>query len=72
MARAPIDDLLHRVNNLLGTVELQVAAANAVDTKAAMQTALRLIAESARRTADEVQRFRAGGGGQAITAPAAS
>lgn len=71
MPRAPIDDLLHRVNNLLGTIELQVAAASAVDTKAAMQDALRLIAESAQRTTAEVQRFRAGGGGAAVTGRAA-
>jgi len=60
MRRTPLDDLLHRVNNLLGTIEMQVAAASAADTKAAMQEALRMIAASATRTAAEVQRFRGG------------
>jgi len=60
MRRSPLDDLLHRVNNLLGTIEMQVAAANAADTKAALQEALRMIAASAARTAAEVQRFRGG------------
>ncbi|MGE3173713.1 MAG: hypothetical protein AB7O97_13900 [Planctomycetota bacterium] len=71
MARAPIDDLLHRVNNLLGTIELQAAAAGAAGTQDAHEQALRRIVESAQRTADEVRRFRAGGGG-AITRPAAN
>lgn len=69
MRRTPLDDLLHRVNNLLGTIEMQVAAANAVDTKPALQEALRLIAASAARTAAEVQRFR--GGGSGVENPAA-
>ena len=58
MARAPIDDLLHRINNLLGTIQL------------ACLDALRLIAESAERTREEVQRFR-NGGGPSLTTPAA-
>lgn len=71
MGRAPIDELLHRVNNLLGTIQLQVAAATALDDKKACLEALRLIAESAERTRDEVQRFRAGNG-PSVTTPGAS
>jgi hypothetical protein len=70
MARAPIDDLLHRINNLLGTIQLQVAAANALDDKKACLDALRLIAESAERTREEVERFR-NGGGPSLTTKAA-
>jgi hypothetical protein len=62
MAGAPIDDLLHRVNNLLGTIQVQVAAAAAVATKEASDQALRLIAAAAERTHQEVQRFRRSGG----------
>lgn len=65
MARTPLDDLLHRVNNLLGTIQLQAAVANAAGTADAMRTALRLIAESAERTAGEVARFRGSRGGEA-------
>lgn len=72
MAATPLEDLLHRLNNLLGTIELQAAAAKAVDTKEAMQTALRLIADSAQRTAAEVQRFRASGGERSFTGQAGS
>lgn len=72
MTRTPIDQLLHRVNNLLGTIELQAAAATAVGTKEAMQNALRLVVDSARKTAEEVQRFRAGGGDRSITSPPAA
>lgn len=71
MGRAPIDDLLHRVNNLLGTIQLQVAAARALDDKQSCLEALRLIADSAERTREEVQRFRSGGA-QSLTAPAGS
>jgi hypothetical protein len=71
MARAPIDDLLHRVNNLLGTIQMQVAAARALDDQQACLDALRLIAEAAERTHEEVQRFRAGGT-QSFTAPTGS
>lgn len=59
MGRAPIDDLLHRVNNLLGVIQLQAAAAQAVGTPQACLDALRLIRESADRTQQEVARFRA-------------
>jgi hypothetical protein len=68
---APIDDLLHRVNNLLGTIQVQVAAAAAVGTKDASDKALQLIAAAAERTHEEVQRFRRAGGA-GVTNPAAS
>ena len=68
---APIDDLLHRVNNLLGTIQVQVAAAKAVGTAEALEQALRLIAAAADRTHGEVQRFRRGGSA-GVTDPAAS
>lgn len=71
MGRAPIDDLLHRVNNLLGVIQLQAAAAQAVGTKEACLEALRLVRESADRTQQEVARFRAAGP-NAFTAPAAN
>ena len=58
MPPSPLEDLLHRLNNLLGTIQLQSDAARALDTHAACQEALRLIAESAARTQQEVQRFR--------------
>lgn len=72
MLRTPAEDLLHRVNNLLGTIQMQVAAARAVGTAAAMTDALRLIQEAANRTAEEVQRFRRSGGGAVIPGEAAN
>lgn len=59
MARAALDELLHRINNLLGTIQLQVEVAKAVGTHAACQEALRLIADSAVRTDETVRRVRA-------------
>lgn len=58
MARSPFEDLVHRVNNLLGTIEIQaeVARGNGLPEH---ETALRLIVESARRTQDEVRRLLA-------------
>jgi hypothetical protein len=58
---APIDELLHRVNNLLGTIQTQVEVARETGTFEACRDALRMIAESASRTQAMVQRFRAGG-----------
>lgn len=57
--RTPLDDLLHRVNNLLGTIQLQAEVAKTTATLEAAQKALALIVESAQRTQDEVRRFRA-------------
>ena len=63
MPASPIEDLLHRLNNLLGTIQLQGDVARTLGTHAACQEALRLIAESAARTQQELQRFRRTGGG---------
>jgi len=64
MAGTPFDELVHRVNNLLGTIEVQGEVAKLEGTLPAHQEALRHITESARRTRDEIQRLRAGGGEQ--------
>lgn len=58
--RTPVDDLLHRINNLLGTIQLQCEAARVDGGLQAAQQALRLIEESAARTSKEVQSFRQG------------
>lgn len=64
MAGSPFEDLAHRVNNLLGTIEVQLEVARLDGTLAAHQEALRHIAESAARTRDELRRLRAGGQGE--------
>lgn len=64
MTSSPLEDLLHRVNNLLGTIQLQVEVARTVDTAEAMRAALAAIAESAARTHAEVQRIRGRGAGE--------
>jgi hypothetical protein len=61
MADAAIDDLLHRLNNLLGAIAMQGEVAAAVGTLEAHQQALRIISESAERMHEEVKRFRQGG-----------
>ncbi|MFM1871837.1 MAG: hypothetical protein RL398_1259 [Planctomycetota bacterium] len=65
MGRTPLEDLLHRVNNLLGTIEIQADVAAAIDDLDAYRNAMRLILESARKTAAEVAviRGRATGNG---------
>ncbi len=62
MAGTPFDELVHRVNNLLGTIEVQVEVAGLERSLAAHEAALRHIAESARRTRDEIRRLRAASG----------
>lgn len=62
MAKTPLDDLLHRVNNLLATIQLQAEVARLDGGLPAAATALRLIAEAGERTKAEVQRFRTGRG----------
>ncbi len=64
MTGTPFDELVHRVNNLLGTIEVQVEVAAMEDSLAAHREALRHIADSARRTRDEIRRLRASGGEQ--------
>jgi hypothetical protein len=63
MTRTSLEDLLHRVNNLLATIQLQAEVARLTGTLPAASNALRLIVEAADRTQAEVQRFRAGGQG---------
>lgn len=62
MAKTPLDDLLHRVNNLLATIQLQAEVARLDGGLPAATTALRLIAEAGERTQAEVARFRAARG----------
>ena len=59
MARTPFEDLLHRVNNLLGTIEIQAELAAAEDTLQAHRDAMAQILASARRAAEEVVQIRA-------------
>lgn len=63
MSGHAFDDLVHRVNNLLGTIAVQVEVAAADGSLAAHQAALRLIAESAARTQAEIRRLRQATGG---------
>lgn len=58
MSRTPFDELVHRVNNLLGTIEIQAEVAKADGTAAAYADAMTKIVESARRTQDDVRRLR--------------
>jgi len=59
MAGTPFEDLLHRVNNLLGTIEIQAEVAAAEGTLQAHRSAIEQILASARRTAEEVVQIRA-------------
>lgn len=58
MSRTPFDELVHRVNNLLGTIEIQAEVARGEATLAAYAAAMAHIVESAARTRDEVRRLR--------------
>lgn len=58
MTRTPFEELVHRVNNLLGTIEIQAEVAQALGTQEACLDALRRIVESARKTQDDVRRLR--------------
>lgn len=51
-------DLLHRVNNLLATIETQCEVAQALGTHDACREALQLIRDSARRTQATVRALR--------------
>jgi signal transduction histidine kinase len=53
-----IEDVLHRVNNLLAVIQTQVEVARALHTEAAQQAALETIEASAQRTARDVRQFR--------------
>ena len=50
-------ELTHRVNNLLGTIEIQAEVARDAGSVDAYAAALSLIEESARRTRDDLQRL---------------
>jgi hypothetical protein len=58
--RSDVDDILHRVNNLLGTIEIQSEVARAIGSVESMTQALDLILRSARRTRDELAVIRGG------------
>jgi len=57
MAHTPFDDLVHRVNNLLGTIAVQAELAQAEGSLAAHHEALQRIVESAARTQAELRRI---------------
>lgn len=54
-----IEDVLHRVNNLLGTIEIQSEVARTIGTQDALIEAIDHIVESARRTRAELEDLRA-------------
>lgn len=56
MGRSPFEDLVHRVNNLLGTIEIQAELARDAGLPEHVE-ALRTILDSARRTQEEVRRL---------------
>jgi len=58
MAKNAFDELVHRVNNLLGTIEIQAELARSDGTLGAHAEALVRIVESAQRTAAEIRRLR--------------
>ena len=68
--RAQLDEILHRVRNLLGTIEVQAEVVRDAGTVEAHAEALRLIVESARRTRADLQRLQgpADGGASALEA----
>lgn len=63
MSRTAFDELVHRVNNLLGTIEIQAELARSDGTLSAHADALARILESAARTSAEIKRLRAAGAG---------
>ena len=54
-----IEDILHRVNNLLGTIEIQSEVARTIGTSEALSEAIDHIVESARRTRADLEQLRA-------------
>lgn len=58
--RRRLEQVLHRVNNLLGTIEIQAEVAQTIGTDEAIVAALEHIVASARRTRDELQQHAAG------------
>lgn len=60
-----IEDVLHRVNNLLGTIEIQSEVARTIGTPEALTEAMDHIVASARKTRadlDDMQGGRENGG----------
>lgn len=56
--RSEVEDILHRVHNLLGTIEIQSEVARSIGTVESMTQALDYIVRSARRTRDELAVLR--------------
>ena len=56
--RATLEELVHRVNNLLGTIAVQAEVARSDGSLAAHRDALRFISDSAGRTREELDRAR--------------
>ena len=54
----PVEELLHRVNNLLGTIAAQSMVVEAKGDLETCREAIRMIRESAERTGAEVAAFR--------------
>lgn len=57
-----IDHILHRVNNLLGTIEIQSEVARTIGTTDALAEAMDHIVESARKTRADLDEIRANRG----------
>ncbi len=55
-----IEDILHRVNNLLGTIEIQSEVARTIGTTDALKEAIDHIVESARKTQADLDQLRDG------------
>lgn len=60
--RSELEQVVHQVNNLLATIEIQAEVAKAVGTPEAMADALRMIVEAARRTQQSMPARGAGEG----------
>lgn len=60
--RSELEQVVHQVNNLLATIEIQAEVAKVVGTAEAMADALRLIVEAARRTQQALPARGAGEG----------
>ncbi len=58
MSRTAFDELVHRVNNLLGTIEIQAEVAHGDGTLQAYTEALARIVESSRKVQEDVRRLR--------------
>lgn len=58
MRRTRFDELVHRVNNLLGTIEIQAELTTAATEVEDWRAAMAVIVASARATALDVQRLR--------------